>query len=146
MHQAGRVDWDIAYIVVQNYPAMHEAAMLVPVDYTLWDEGPLEGTPQHARLKDAIVVFQTAGCWVTTSVRFPTAGRKNWIKKFAGARSLEACLARIRSRLRCWPPGVPTGISGPRQTRSLTAHSTSLTRSSLMLLSGGVQAVKRLNS
>ncbi|MCA1378623.1 MULTISPECIES: hypothetical protein [unclassified Bradyrhizobium] len=28
MHQAGRVDWDAAYIVVQNYPAMDEAGCL----------------------------------------------------------------------------------------------------------------------
>ncbi|MET4324053.1 ABC transporter substrate-binding protein [Bradyrhizobium sp. RT5a] len=99
MHQAGRVDWDVAYIVVQNYPAMHEAGMFVPVDYTLWDQESIEGTPEHARLNDAIVVFQTAGVLAYGARVFPSGGPQNWVdfwdlKKFPGARGLEALLGK----------------------------------------------------
>lgn len=99
MHQAGRVDWDVAYIVVQNYPTMHEARMFVPVDYTLWDQEPLEGTPPHARLNDAIVVFQTAGVLAYNERVFSSGGPQNWgdfwdVKKFPGSRGLEALLGK----------------------------------------------------
>ncbi|MCK1305141.1 hypothetical protein [Bradyrhizobium sp. 45] len=35
MHEAGRVDWDIAYVAPMNYPEMHEAGIFVPIDYGL---------------------------------------------------------------------------------------------------------------
>jgi len=99
MHQAGRVDWDVAYTVVQNYPAMHEAGMFVPVDHTLWDQESLEGTPQHARLDDAVVVFQTAGVLAYDARLFPNGGPQIWVdfwdvQKFPGARGLEALLGK----------------------------------------------------
>jgi len=118
MHQAGRVDWDVAYIVLQNYPAMHEAGMFVSVDYTLWNQEALEGTPQHARLNDAIVVFQTAGVLAYDARVFPSGGPQNWVdfwdvKKFPERRALRPYLASIPSRLRYSPPASPIRISGP---------------------------------
>ncbi|WP_027546716.1 hypothetical protein [Bradyrhizobium sp. WSM2254] len=41
MHQAGRVDWDIAYIEAEAYPAMHEVGMFAPIDYSLWNQEAL---------------------------------------------------------------------------------------------------------
>ncbi|WP_027548066.1 ABC transporter substrate-binding protein [Bradyrhizobium sp. WSM2254] len=99
MHQAGRVDWDIGYLVPQSYPAMHEAGMFVPIDYSLWDQESLEGTPQHARLEDAVVIHQTAGVLAYDERAFPKGGPQNWVdfwdhKKFLGPRGLEAPLGK----------------------------------------------------
>nr|WP_129591087.1 hypothetical protein [Bradyrhizobium shewense] len=60
MHQAGRVDWDIAYIEAEAYPAMHKAGMFEPIDYSLWDQEALEGAPPHTRRKDAVVGLASA--------------------------------------------------------------------------------------
>ncbi|MGY2932943.1 spermidine/putrescine-binding protein [Bradyrhizobium sp. GM6.1] len=99
MHQGGRVDWDIGYLVPQSYPAMHEAGMFVPIDYSLWNQESLEGTPQHARLEDAVVIHQTTGVLAYDERAFPTGGPQNWVdfwdhKKFPGPRGLEAPLGK----------------------------------------------------
>lgn len=112
MHQAGRVDWDVAYIVVQNYPTMHDAGMFAPVDYTLWDQESLEGTPSRARLKDAILVFQTAGVLAYDERVFPGGGPQNWmdfwdVKKFPGARGLEALLGKHTIPVALLAAGLP---------------------------------------
>lgn len=93
MHQAGRIDWDIAYVQPQNHPPMQAAGMFEPIDYSLWDEESLAGTPPRSRLKDAIAIF-TVGMVLSYDQRaFPHAGPQNWadfwnIKKFAGPRGL----------------------------------------------------------
>lgn len=93
MHQAGRVDWDIAYVRPETYPAMHEAGMFEPIDYSLWDEESLAGTPARARLKDAVEIF-TVGLVLAYDQRaFPQGGPQNWtdfwnVKKFPGPRGL----------------------------------------------------------
>ncbi|MDF0523435.1 hypothetical protein P0R31_40445 [Bradyrhizobium yuanmingense] len=60
MHQAGRVDWGIAYVEAEAYPAMHKAGMFEPMDYSLWDQEALEGAPPHTRLKDAVMGLASA--------------------------------------------------------------------------------------
>ncbi|MCK1305246.1 extracellular solute-binding protein [Bradyrhizobium sp. 45] len=112
MHQAGRVDWDLAYIVVQNYPTMHDAGMFAPVDYTLWDQESLEGTRSRARLKDAIVVLQTAGVLAYDEGVFPGGGPQNWVdfwdvKKFPGARGLEALPGKYTIPVALLAAGLP---------------------------------------
>lgn len=118
MHQAGRVDWDVAYIVVQNYPTLHDAGMFAPVDYTLWDQESLEGTPSRARLKDAILVFQTAGVLAYDERVFQAAALKTgWIfgtsKNFREPAGLRPCLVSIRSPWRYSRPASHIRISGP---------------------------------
>jgi len=60
MHQAGRVDWHIAYIEAEAYPAMHKAGMSEQIDYSLWDQEALDDAPPHTRLKDAVVGLASA--------------------------------------------------------------------------------------
>ncbi|MCK1349349.1 extracellular solute-binding protein [Bradyrhizobium sp. 146] len=86
--------------------------MFAPVDYTLWDQESLEGTPSHARLKDAIVVFQTAGVLAYDERVFPGGGPQNWVdfwdvKKFTGARGLEALLGKHTIPLALLAAGLP---------------------------------------
>lgn len=99
MNQAGRIDWDIAYIQRQNYPAMHQDGMFVPIEYSLWDHESLEGTPPHSRLVDAVVINQFAEVLAYDQRAFPKGGPQNWadfwdVSKFPGARGLEAVLGR----------------------------------------------------
>ncbi|WP_128931997.1 hypothetical protein [Bradyrhizobium zhanjiangense] len=77
MNQAGRIDWDIACIEAQNYPAMQEAGMFVPVDYSLWDQESLDGTPPHTRLKEAVVVLASAEVLAYDQRAFPKGGPEN---------------------------------------------------------------------
>lgn len=93
MNQAGRVDWDIAYI--DNYRELHDAGMFVPIDYSLWDQESLEGAPQHARLKDAVAIFGVAMLLAYDQRAFLKGGPQNWadfwdIKNFPGPRGLIA--------------------------------------------------------
>ncbi|MCP3374405.1 ABC transporter substrate-binding protein [Bradyrhizobium cajani] len=93
MSQAGRIDWDIAYVQPQNYPAMHEAGTFVPIDYSLWDEESLAGTPARTRLKDAVAIFSVGLLLVYDERAFPKGGPQNWgdfwnIKAFPGPRGL----------------------------------------------------------
>ncbi|WFU62588.1 ABC transporter substrate-binding protein [Bradyrhizobium brasilense] len=93
MHQAGRVDWDVAIIYAQAYPELAQAGMFVPIDYSLWDDDALHGVPESARLKDAVVAFQSAILLVCDDRAFPKNGPKNWadfwnVKEFPGPRGL----------------------------------------------------------
>jgi len=93
MHQAGRVDWDIAYVAPMKYPEMHEAGMFVPIDYSLWDEESLEGTPARARFIDAVVIEASGMVLAYDPRAFPKGGPQNWVdfwdvEKFPGPRGL----------------------------------------------------------
>lgn len=99
MSQAGRIDWDIAYVQAQNYPAMHKAGIFVPIDYSLWNQESLDGTPSHTRLADVVAIFQTAGVLVYDQRAFPKGGPQSWtdfwdVKNFPGPRGLEALVGK----------------------------------------------------
>jgi len=97
MHEAGRVDWDVA-IVNAFWPAylqLHQDGAFIPIDYSLWDDEALSGVPESARLRDAVVALQNANVLVYGERAFPNGGPKNWadfwnIKKFPGPRGLSA--------------------------------------------------------
>ncbi|WP_271672870.1 ABC transporter substrate-binding protein [Bradyrhizobium sp. CCBAU 51627] len=93
MHHAGRVDWDVAIIYSKAYPELTQAGMFEPIDYSLWDDEALEGVPQSARLKDAVVAFQNATLLVYDERAFAKSSPKNWadfwnVKEFPGPRGL----------------------------------------------------------
>ncbi|MCK1315920.1 ABC transporter substrate-binding protein [Bradyrhizobium sp. 23] len=95
MFQAGRIDWDIAYVVAQNYPAMHEAGMFVPIDYSLWDEESLAGTQSQTRLGDAVAIYAVGMVLAYDQRAFPQGGPQSWpdfwdVKGFPGPRGLFA--------------------------------------------------------
>lgn len=95
MNQAGRIDWDLALIDPQNFPAMQAAGMFLPIDYSLWDEESLKGTPQSARLEQAVVAFRSSGLLAYDKRAFPKGGPKSWadfwdVKAFPGPRGLSA--------------------------------------------------------
>ncbi|MCK1703686.1 MULTISPECIES: extracellular solute-binding protein [unclassified Bradyrhizobium] len=99
MHQAGRVDWDIAYIEAEAYPAMHKAGMFGAIDYSLWDQEALEGTPPHTRLKDAVVGLASAIVLAYDQRLFPGAGPQDWadfwdVTKFPGPRGLDTIFGK----------------------------------------------------
>lgn len=98
MFRAGRVDWDIAFLLGDSYPLMHEAGMLVPIDYSLWDQESLEGTPPAARLEDAVVALRAGMVLAYDERAFPSGGPQNWadfwnVQRFPGPRGLYASLA-----------------------------------------------------
>lgn len=93
MHQAGRSDWDIAFVEASNFPEMAEAGMFETIDYTLWDEESIQGTPAGSRLKEAFVVGITAEVLTYDQRTFADRGPKNWadfwdVGKFPGPRGL----------------------------------------------------------
>ncbi|MFK4492226.1 ABC transporter substrate-binding protein [Bradyrhizobium sp. USDA 336] len=93
MSEAGRVDWDVAMIDAQNYPAMDQAGMFLPIDYGLWDDEALKGTSQDARIKDAVVAFRSVTMIAYDQRAFPKGGPKDWqgfwdLKAFPGPRGL----------------------------------------------------------
>lgn len=95
MFRAGRVDWDIAFVEAQNYPDMHEAGMFEAIDYSLWDQDSLDGTPPDTRRNDAVVGGTTSLLLTYDERAFPTGGPQNWsdfwdINKFPGPRGLFA--------------------------------------------------------
>ncbi|TFV36131.1 ABC transporter substrate-binding protein [Bradyrhizobium niftali] len=95
MNQVGRVDWDTALIQGALYPAMHEAGMFEPIDYSLWDAESLEGTPQVLRLKYAVPVFGSAQLLAYDERVFGKNGPTSWsdfwnVKAFPGPRGLYA--------------------------------------------------------
>ncbi|MCK1759094.1 extracellular solute-binding protein [Bradyrhizobium sp. 137] len=95
MYHAGRVDWDIAYLPRKNYPEMHEAGMFVPIDYSLWDQESLDGTPPEARRKDAVYIDHNSEVLAYEPRAFPDGGPQTWVdfwdvKKFPGPRGLYA--------------------------------------------------------
>ncbi len=57
MKQAGRVDWDTAFIQAQYYPEMHSADIFAPIDYSIWDAESVEGIPTSERMTDAVVAY-----------------------------------------------------------------------------------------
>ncbi|MGY4408212.1 ABC transporter substrate-binding protein [Bradyrhizobium sp. USDA 3315] len=97
MHEAGRVDWDVAFVnpFWPAYLELQQAGAFMPIDYSLWDDEALNGVPESARLKDAVVAFQNAHLLVYGEQAFPKGGPKNWadfwnIKEFPGPRGLSA--------------------------------------------------------
>jgi putative spermidine/putrescine transport system substrate-binding protein/mannopine transport system substrate-binding protein len=95
MNQARRVDWDTAFVQGFTYPAMHEAGMFEPIDYSLWDDESLKGTPKSARLKDAVVAFVADTLLAYDERVFGKHGPNNWadfwnVKVFPGPRGLSA--------------------------------------------------------
>ncbi|MGY2933016.1 spermidine/putrescine-binding protein [Bradyrhizobium sp. GM6.1] len=97
MNGAGRIDWDVAIVnpLWQAYWELQQAGAFMPIDYTLWDNEALNGVPESARLKDAVVAFPNATMLVYDERAFPKDGPKNWadfwnLKDFPGPRGLGA--------------------------------------------------------
>ncbi|WP_404294940.1 ABC transporter substrate-binding protein (plasmid) [Microvirga sp. RSM25] len=95
MNQAGRVDWDTAFVQGFTYPAMHEAGMFLPIDYSLWDDESLKGVPDSARLKDAVVAFFSGTLLAYDERAFGKSSPKTWVDfwdvgAFPGPRGLSA--------------------------------------------------------
>ncbi|MCK1348708.1 MULTISPECIES: ABC transporter substrate-binding protein [unclassified Bradyrhizobium] len=116
MTRAGRVDWDVALIDGQNYPAMHEAGLLQPIDYSLWDDEALKGTPQSARLSDAVVAFRSTTLLAYDARSFPKTGPQNWadfwdVKAFPGPRGLSGVARHMVFALAA--DGVPNSDRWP---------------------------------
>lgn len=111
MIQAGRIDWDVTFVQAQNYSAMHDAGMFLPVDYALWDPESIEGLPAHTRLKDAVAVIQAAEVLAFDQRAFPHGGPQNWVefwevKKFPGPRGLEALTGKRTLQIALLATGV----------------------------------------
>lgn len=97
MHQAGRVDWDIALVTAPNLPELDQAGTFMPIDYSLWDDDALNGVPEPDRLKDAVVAIRNGRLLVYDERAFPKGGPKNWadfwnVKEFPGPRGLDGSL------------------------------------------------------
>ncbi|MHB0791041.1 extracellular solute-binding protein [Bradyrhizobium sp. 5.13L] len=93
MRSAGRMDWDVAFPDARNYPELRETGMFEAIDYSLWDQESLDGTPSNARLKDASVAGQTTIVIISDERAFKGNGPKSWVdfwdvKKFPGSRGL----------------------------------------------------------
>ncbi|MET4222011.1 spermidine/putrescine-binding protein [Bradyrhizobium sp. LB14.3] len=93
MNQAGRVDWDTAFIQGSIFPPMDQAGMFLPIDYSLWDAESLEGVPQAVRLKDAVPDIASANLITYDKRVFGENGPKSWadfwnVKAFPGPRGL----------------------------------------------------------
>lgn len=116
MTRAGRVDWDVALIDGQNYATMHEADLFQLIDYGLWDDEALKGTPQSARLSDAVVAFRSATLLAYDERSFPKGGPKNWadfwdLKAFPGPRGLSGVARHMVLALAA--DGVPNSERWP---------------------------------
>lgn len=101
MNQAGRVDWDTAFLQAAVFPPMNDADMFVPIDYNLWNSESLEGTPKSVRLKTAVPVFASAQLLVSDKRAFGGHGPQNWadfwnVKAFPGPRGLTGLAATAR--------------------------------------------------
>ncbi|UWU83095.1 ABC transporter substrate-binding protein [Bradyrhizobium yuanmingense] len=97
MHEAGRVDWDAAFVTPQGYAELNQAGMFMPIDYSLWDDEALKGVPESARLTHAVTAYQNAALLVYDERAFPKAGPKGWVdfwnvKEFPGPRGLYGTL------------------------------------------------------
>src|SRR5439155_24656011 len=82
-----------------TYPDMHDAGMFVPIDYSLWDDESMKGTPPSARLKDAVVGISSAMLLAYDERVFGSNGPKSWVdfwdvKRFPGPRGLYAPAAK----------------------------------------------------
>ncbi|MCA1378625.1 MULTISPECIES: hypothetical protein [unclassified Bradyrhizobium] len=80
MHQAGRVDWDVAYIEAEAFPAMHKAGMFEPINYSLWDQEALEGAAAYTAQKTRSWGLRPRSCLLTTSASF----REAWPSRLGG--------------------------------------------------------------
>ncbi|PJG50314.1 hypothetical protein CVM73_37015 [Bradyrhizobium forestalis] len=97
MHEAGRVDWDVAFVNAfwPAYLELQQAGAFMPIEYSLWDDEDLRGVPESARLTNAVVAYQNANLLVYDERAFPKGGPKNWadfwnIEEFPGPRGLPA--------------------------------------------------------
>lgn len=95
MKQAGRVDWDTAIIDSDKFLELEEVGSFEPIDYSLWDEESLAGTPARTRLKSAVVMFAVGMLLAYDQRAFPQGGPQTWadfwdVKKFPGPRGLLA--------------------------------------------------------
>ncbi|TXR50521.1 ABC transporter substrate-binding protein [Phyllobacterium endophyticum] len=111
MNQAGRVDWDTAFVQAQNYPDMHAAGMFTPIDYSLWDDESLKGTTEANRLSDAVVLYGSAMLLAYDERAFGGDGPKNWAdfwdaKTFPGPRGLYAPAAKHNLEFALMADGV----------------------------------------
>jgi putative spermidine/putrescine transport system substrate-binding protein/mannopine transport system substrate-binding protein len=111
MFQAGRIDWDVAYVQSENYPTMRDAGMFAPIDYTLWDQEALQGTPAQTRRSDAAVVLGAAMVLAYNQRAFPNGGPQTWadfwdVKKFPGPRGLYAPQATYNIQFALLADGV----------------------------------------
>ncbi|MHC4048019.1 ABC transporter substrate-binding protein [Bradyrhizobium sp. 23AC] len=93
MNQAGRVDWDTAFIQGSIFPTMDAAGMFLPIDYSLWDAESLEGISQSVRLKNAVPDIASANLITYDKRVFGDNGPKSWadfwnVKAFPGPRGL----------------------------------------------------------
>ncbi|MCK1348698.1 MULTISPECIES: hypothetical protein [unclassified Bradyrhizobium] len=100
MHEAGRLDWDVACMAPVSYTEMHETQMFVSIDYSLWDSESLEGTPEHTR-KDAVEI-ESRMVFAYDQRKFPNVGPKNWadfwdVKQFPGPGGYSPLPASITS-------------------------------------------------
>ncbi|RWA58830.1 MAG: ABC transporter substrate-binding protein, partial [Mesorhizobium sp.] len=100
MNEAGRVDWDTAFVQGQAYPPMSQAGMFEPIDYTLWDDESLTGVPDSARLADAVAAFQSGQLLTYDERTFGEDGPKSWVdfwnvEAFPGPRGLYASAAKF---------------------------------------------------
>lgn len=104
MNEAGRVDWDIAFIQSSQFPTMDDAGMFAPIDYSLWDAESLEGVPATVRLKNGVAVFATAQLLAYDKRVFGANGPKNWadfwnLKDFPGPRGLTALASTQKNNI-----------------------------------------------
>ncbi|WP_201841778.1 ABC transporter substrate-binding protein [Microvirga zambiensis] len=111
MNQAGRVDWDTAFVQAQNYPDMHAAGMFVPIDYSLWDDESLKGVPEANRLNDAVVMYGSAMLLAYDERVFGANGPKSWadfwdVKAYPGPRGLYAPAAKHNLEFALMADGV----------------------------------------
>lgn len=111
MHAAGRVEWDIASVQGQAFPEMSQAGMFEPIDYNLWDDESLKGSPDSARLNDGVRAFQSCQVLTYDERVFRDKGPKSWpdfwdVKTFAGPRGLYAPSAKFTLEFALLADGV----------------------------------------
>ncbi|PJG50644.1 hypothetical protein CVM73_35220 [Bradyrhizobium forestalis] len=104
MFKAGRVDWDLVILYGTEHSELGGDGMLLPIDYTLWDQESLEGVPARARGKDRVVLYRSSIVLTYGERSFPNGGPTSWvdfwdIKKFPGPRGLRQTYTSLYSAL-----------------------------------------------
>ncbi|MBB4423936.1 putative spermidine/putrescine transport system substrate-binding protein/mannopine transport system substrate-binding protein [Bradyrhizobium sp. CIR48] len=104
MNQAGRVDWDTAFIQASILPSMDEAGMFLPINYSLWDPESIRGTEQSVRLKSAVPVIASAMTLAYDKRALGNRGPKSWsdfwnVKAFSGPRGLTQLPANAKNNI-----------------------------------------------